>query len=202
MNDSDLLIIPASKQELINLYFDKKENESLWVQYQQNEQNIRIALSDPNNYYEPLVSQIKKLVDESTQLNRRIFQIAFMAFARRICEDQVAICNNEFWNAPCGKESEYIQASQMPDVCTDNKLYNDMMQWWYKLEVESIKKIAVHFKDEFGNEDMDACDDFLDERLSEIWYFLSIKDRERIYDYCLQNNLLQNTSQTADKEQK
>ncbi|MBS1322273.1 MAG: hypothetical protein HP046_21015 [Parabacteroides sp.] len=190
MNDSDLLIIPASKQELIDLYFDKKENESLWVQYQQNEQNIRIALSDPNNYYEPLVSQIKKLVDESTLLNRRIFQIAFMAFARRICEDQVAICDNEFWNAPCGKESEYIQASQMPDVCTDNKLYNDMMQWWDKLSAENMLHIACSYESEFGPVYMES-DDINQEKLNELWNEIPIDDRQRIYDYCLQNNLFQ-----------
>ena len=63
-----------------------------------------------------------------------------MAFARRICEDQVAICNNEFWNAPCGKESNIYRHHKCP-MCTDNKLYNDMMQWWDKLEVESIKKL-------------------------------------------------------------
>lgn len=190
MNDSDLLIIPASKQDLIDLYFDKKENESLWVQYQQNEQNIRIALSDPNSYYEPLVSQIKKRVDESAQLNRRIFQIAFMAFARRICRYQVEICDHEYWNAPCGQESEYIQASPMPDVCADKKLYDQMMQWWDKLNAENMLHIACSYESEFGPVYMES-DNVNRDRLNELWHQIPVDDRQRIYDYCLQNKLFQ-----------
>ena len=99
--------------------------------------------------------------------------------AERVCDEQRALCEQGFWQAPCGKEAEYISSAPVPDLVTDVKQYKTICRWWEKLSDTRRLKVAAMFANELGpiyGHDTETL-----ERIYSRWFLLSLDGKQRIY---------------------
>ena len=122
---------------------------------------------------------VHELSMERKELERKIFQMALKSFAERVCDEQRALCEQGFWQAPCGKEAEYISSAPVPDLVTDVKQYKTICRWWEKLSDTRRLKVAAMFANELGpiyGHDTETL-----ERIYSRWFLLSLDGKQRIY---------------------
>lgn len=92
---------------------------------------------------------VHELSMERKELERKIFQMALKSFAERVCDEQRALCEQGFWQAPCGKEAEYISSAPVPDLVTDVKQYKTICRWVEKLSDTRRLKVAAMFANDW-----------------------------------------------------
>ena len=102
--------------------------------------------------------------------------MALKSFAERVCDEQRALCEQGFWQAPCGKEAEYISSAPVPDLVTDVKQYKTICRWWEKLSDTRRLKVAAMFANELGpiyGHDTETL-----ERIYSRWFLLSLDGKQ------------------------
>ena len=179
MDMGNVLILPGNKQELFERYFDNDK----YVSMAERLELVRKAL---NNKHPPdernkhgLNVDVYELSMERKELERKMFQMALKSFAERVCDEQRALCEQGFWQAPCGEEAGYISSAPVPDLVTDVKQYKVICRWWEKLSDTRRLKVAAMFANELGP--VYGHDTGTLERIYSRWFLLSLDDKQRIY---------------------
>ena len=104
----NIFILPGNEQELFNRYLDNNEYGPLKERLELVRKALSNKLSPDERNKHGLNVGVHELSMERKELERKIFQMALKSFAERVCDEQRALCEQGFWQAPCGKEAEYI----------------------------------------------------------------------------------------------
>ena len=160
----NMFILPGNEQELFDRYFDDNKYGPL----KERLELVRKALSnklppDERNKH-GLNVDVHELSMERKELERKMFQAALKSFAERVCDEQRALCEQGFWQAPCGE---------------DVKRYKTICRWWEKLSDTGRLKVAAMFADELGPVYGHGTETL--ERIHSRWFLLSLDDRQRVY---------------------
>ena len=106
----NIFILPGNEQELFNRYLDNNEYGPLKERLELVRKALSNKLSPDERNKHGLNVGVHELSMERKELERKIFQMALKSFAERVCDEQRALCEQGFWQAPCGKEAEYISS--------------------------------------------------------------------------------------------
>ena len=175
----NIFILPGNEQELFNRYLDNNEYGPLKERLELVRKALSTKLSPDERNKHGLNVGVHELSMERKELERKIFQMALKSFAERVCDEQRALCEQGFWQAPCGKEAEYISSAPVPDLVTDVKQYKTICRWWEKLSDTRRLKVAAMFANELGpiyGHDTETL-----ERIYSRWFLLSLDGKQRIY---------------------
>ena len=146
----NIFILPGNEQELFKRYLDNNKYGPL----KERLELVRKALNDklPTDECNKhgLNVDVHELYKERKELERKMFQMALKSFAERVCDEQRALCEQGFWQAPCGEEAGYISSAPVPDLVTDVKQYKTICRWWEKLSDTRRLKVAAMFANELG----------------------------------------------------
>ena len=107
----NIFILPGNEQELFNRYLDNNEYGPLKERLELVRKALSNKLSPDERNKHGLNVGVHELSMERKELERKIFQMALKSFAERVCDEQRALCEQGFWQAPCGKEAEYISSA-------------------------------------------------------------------------------------------
>ena len=110
----NIFILPGNEQELFNRYLDNNEYGPLKERLELVRKALSNKLSPDERNKHGLNVGVHELSMERKELERKIFQMALKSFAERVCDEQRALCEQGFWQAPCGKEAEYISSGSGP----------------------------------------------------------------------------------------
>lgn len=168
----NIFILPGNEQELFNRYLDNNEYGPLKERLELVRKALSNKLSPDERNKHGLNVGVHELSMERKELERKIFQMALKSFAERVCDEQRALCEQGFWQAPCGKEAEYISSAPVPDLVTDVKQYKTICRWWEKLSDTRRLKVAAMFANELGpiyGHDTETL-----ERIYSRWFLLSL----------------------------
>lgn len=179
----EILILPGNEQELFDRYFDNTKYAELKERHVLLKKAISNTLPIPERRRHKLTDNVAELIKEKQELERKLFQAAIHSFAARVCEEQKAICEQQYWIAPCGEEAGYITTSRMPDLCDDPVLYTQIRDWWLGQEFEQMKEIAATFGGDFDIVCLVEEDDEIENIIDRCWQGLPLESREQIYKY-------------------
>ena len=98
----NIFILPGNEQELFNRYLDNNEYGPLKERLELVRKALSNKLSPDERNKHGLNVGVHELSMERKELERKIFQMALKSFAERVCDEQRALCEQGFWQAPCG----------------------------------------------------------------------------------------------------
>lgn len=179
MDMGNVLILPGNKQELFERYFDNDKYVSMAERLELVRKALNNKLPPDERNKHGLNVDVHELSMERKELERKMFQMALKSFAERVCDEQRALCEQGFWQAPCGEEAGYISSAPVPDLVTDVKQYKAICRWWEKLSDTRRLKVAAMFANELGP--VYGHDTGTLERIYSRRFLLSLDDKQRIY---------------------
>ena len=97
----NIFILPGNEQELFNRYLDNNEYGPLKERLELVRKALSNKLSPDERNKHGLNVGVHELSMERKELERKIFQMALKSFAERVCDEQRALCEQGFWQAPC-----------------------------------------------------------------------------------------------------
>lgn len=180
---NNILILPRNEQELFHNYFDAAKFADLKARYDLLRKALRNNLTPQERSLYKLNNDVSEQVKECHQLKLKLFQAAMFSFAFKICQRQREICEEQYRNAPHGKEAEHIIDARIPDLWYDPVCFVKMEEWWASLNDQQLKKIADDFQSDFDQDDrgQNECD--IIKNIEKHWQNLPLESRERIYDH-------------------
>ena len=96
----NIFILPGNEQELFNRYLDNNEYGPLKERLELVRKALSNKLSPDERNKHGLNVGVHELSMERKELERKIFQMALKSFAERVCDEQRALCEQGFWQAP------------------------------------------------------------------------------------------------------